>query len=193
MREENLNRNTFLAKRDVFTIGGAFRIMTPEGKLVFYSRQKLFKLREDIRVYADIEKTKEVLCIQARQILDFSAAYDVVDSETKEKVGALRRKGFHSIMRDKWEILDKSDNYLGKIEEDSLFKAIIRRFFFNLLPQTYTLTSKTGKPLGAIRQIFNLFIHKFSIDFSQDKEKALDRRLGLAGVILLLAIEGKQR
>ena len=192
MREEILNRDKFLAKRDVFTIGGAFRIMTPEGKLVFYSRQKLFKLREDIRVYADIKKAKEVLCIHARQILDFSAAYDVIDSETKEKLGALRRKGFHSIMRDKWEILDKSDNYLGKIEEDSLFKAIIRRFFFNLLPQTYTLTSKTGKSLGTIRQIFNLFVHKFSIDFSQDKGKVLDRRLGLAGVILLLAIEGKQ-
>ena len=193
MREEILNRNTFVAKRDVFTIGGAFRIMTPEGRLVFYSRQKLFKLREDIRVYADIEKTKEILCIQARQILDFSAAYDVIDSETKEKVGALRRKGLHSIMRDKWEILDKNDNYLGKIEEDSLFKAIIRRFFFNLLPQTYALMSKAEKPLGRIRQIFNLFIHKFSIDFSQDKEKILDRRLGLAGVILLMAIEGKQK
>ena len=30
------------------------------------------------------------------------AAYDVTDSQTGEKVGALRRKGFKSILRDEW-------------------------------------------------------------------------------------------
>jgi len=193
MREEILQGNKFLAKRDVFAIGGAFRIMTPEGGLLLYSRQKLFRLKEDIRVYADLEMTQEVLHIQARQILDFSAAYDVIDSQTKERIGVLRRKGFRSIFRDKWEMLDRAENYLARIEEDSMLKAMIRRWAFNLLPQTYSIVDNNEKRLGEIKQLFNLFIHKFSIDFSSDLENKLDRRLGLAAVILLLAIEGRQR
>ena len=45
-----------------------------------FSEQKMFRLREDIRVYSDESKSQEVLSIKARQILDFSAAYDVVDT-----------------------------------------------------------------------------------------------------------------
>ncbi|MCK4810053.1 MAG: hypothetical protein KAS99_03840 [Candidatus Omnitrophica bacterium] len=188
-----MSRDKFFAKRDVFVIGGAFRIMTPEGKLLLYCRQKLFKLREDLRVYSDPEKKKEVLHIQARQILDFSATYDVIDSETKEKIGVLRRKGLRSMIRDNWEILDKNDNYLASIMEDSLAKAMIRRWLFNLLPQTYYMVNSSQSRLGEIKQFFNPFIHKFSMDFSADRAKSLDRRLGLAAVILLLAIEGRQQ
>ncbi|HEC69549.1 MAG TPA: hypothetical protein ENI31_04630 [Candidatus Omnitrophica bacterium] len=193
MREEILKRDKFLAKRDVWTIGGAFRIMTPEGKLLLYSRQKLFRLKEDIRVYADLERKREVLHIQARQIIDFAAAYDVIDSLTREKIGVLRRRGFSSIFRDKWEILTSDESYLAKIEEDSLFKATIRRWVFNLIPQTYYIVDSRERRLAEIKQFFNPFIHKFFVDFSLDKEKVLDKRLGLAGVILLLAIEGRQR
>ena len=192
MKEDILTRNRFLAKRDVFAIGGAFRIMDEQGRLLLYSRQKLFKLREDIRAYYDLERTREVLYIQARQIIDFSAAYDVIDSETKEKVGVLRRKGFKSMFRDKWEILDKNDNYLASIEEDSLLMAMVRRWFANIIPQTYNIVDRKGNRMGVIRQLFNIFVHKFDIDFSFDREKKLDRRLGLASVILLLAIEGRQ-
>lgn len=193
MNMEILSRNNFLAKRDVFTIGGAFRIMTPEGKLLLYSRQKLFKLKEDIRVYYDLEKQREALNIKAQQIIDFSAAYNVIDSQSKEKIGALRRKGFHSILRDKWEILDKNDKVIARIEEDSTAKALIRRLLFNLLPQAYSINSSQGKQLGTLQQFFNPFIHKFSVDFLPDEEKTLDARLGLASVILLLCIEGRQR
>jgi hypothetical protein len=192
MNAEILSRNKFLAKRDVFAIGGAFRIMTPQGRLLLYSRQKLFKLKEDIRIYYDIERQREALNIKARQMIDFSAAYDVVDSQTKEKIGALRRKGFHSMVRDKWEILDKDDNLIARIEEDSMAKALVRRFLFNLLPQSYSIKSNDGKSLGTLQQFFNPFIHKFSANFLTKSEKPLNIRLGLAAVILLLGIEGRQ-
>jgi len=46
--------------------------------------------------------------------------------------------------------------------------------------------------LGKINQAFNPFIQWFTVDFSPDFEKILDRKLGIAAVILLLAIEGRQ-
>jgi hypothetical protein len=81
----------YLLKRQVFALAGKFRVYESGGKLVLFSEQKMFKIREDIRVYSDESKTQEVLMIKARQIMDFSAAYDVVDSATGQMGGALRR------------------------------------------------------------------------------------------------------
>jgi len=82
---------SYLLKRQAIALTGKFRFYDPMGNLVMFSEQKMFRLREDIRVFSDEAKSQEVLSIQARQILDFSAAYDVVDTAYGQKVGALRR------------------------------------------------------------------------------------------------------
>ena len=183
--------NQYLLKRQAFALAGKFRFFDPSGKLVLFSEQKMFKLREDIRVYSDESKTQEVLTIKARQIMDFSAAYDVVDSATGQKVGALRRKGLKSILRDEWEILDVSDNVIGKLFEDSMLLALIRRFLSNLVPQNYDITMGTDR-VADLKQNFNPFAYQLSVDFSMDISQKLDRRIGLAAGILLAAVEGRQ-
>ena len=193
MIEEITGQSKFIIRRDVFAIGGAFRVLSLENKLLLYSRQKIFKLKEDIRVYNDLEMHDEVLFLNARQILDFSGAFDVIDSKTNEKIGALRRKGIRSMIRDKWEVLDENDNLFAYIEEDSMGMALLRRFLTNLIPQKFTISdTNTNNTLVKINQAFNPLIHWFTVDFSSDYEKKLDRRLGIAAVILLLAIEGRQ-
>ncbi len=183
--------NQYLLKRQVFALAGKFRCFEPGGKLVLFSEQKMFKLREDIRVYSDESKTQEVLMIKARQIVDFSAAYDVVDSSTGQKVGALRRKGLASILRDEWEILDVGDNVVGKLFEDSMALALLRRFLSGLIPQNYDITVGTNR-VADLKQNFNPFSYQLNIDFSMDTSQQLDRRLGLAAGILLAAVEGRQ-
>jgi uncharacterized protein YxjI len=183
--------NQYLLKRQVFALTGKFRFFDPSGNLVLFSEQKMFRLREDIRVYSDESKTQEVLMIKARQIVDFSAAYDVVDSSTGQKVGALRRKGLASLLRDEWEILDVGDNVVGKLFEDSMGLALVRRFLSGLVPQNYDITLGTNR-VADLRQNFNPFSYQLNVDFSMDVNKLLDRRLGLAAGILLAAVEGRQ-
>lgn len=183
--------NQYLLKRQVFALAGKFRFYAPNGQLVLFSEQKMFKLREDIRVYADEGKTQEVLMIKARQILDFSAAFDVVDSASGQKIGALRRKGLASLLRDEWEILDVSDNVIGKLFEDSMGLALIRRFLTNLVPQNYDITIGTNR-VADLKQTFNPFSYQLNLDFSMDVARQLDRRIGIAAGILLAAIEGRQ-
>src|SRR5512146_2095949 len=101
--------NNYLLKRQVFALTGKFRIYDPSGNLVLFSEQKMFRLREDIRVFADEGKNQEILMIKARQIIDFSASYDVIDSAANQKVGVLRRRGLKSLLRDEWEVLDVND------------------------------------------------------------------------------------
>jgi uncharacterized protein YxjI len=183
--------NQYLLKRQVFALAGKFRFYEPGGQLVLFSEQKMFKIREDIRVFSDESKTQEVLMIKARQIIDFSAAYDVVDSATGQKLGALRRKGLASILRDEWEVLDVSDNVVGKLFEDSMGLALVRRFLSNLVPQNYDITIGTDR-VADLKQAFNPFAYQLNVDFSMDVNQRLDRRVGLAAAILLAAIEGRQ-
>jgi uncharacterized protein YxjI len=183
--------NQYLIKRQVFALAGKFRVFDPAGQLVLFSEQKMFKLREDIRVYSDESKTQEVLMIKARQIVDFSAAYDVVDSATGQKAGALRRKGFASILRDEWEILDVGDNVIGKLFEDSMGLALVRRLLSGLVPQNYDITLGTSR-VADLKQNFNPFSYQLNLDFSMDIGRQLDRRIGIAAGILLAAVEGRQ-
>ena len=178
--------------RQVFALAGKFRVYDPMNNLVMFSEQKMFRLREDIRVYGDEAKTREVLSIKARQIMDFSAAYDVVDTEMNQKVGALRRKGWRSLLRDEWEVLDENDNVKGLLFEDSMGLAMLRRFLLgSWLPQNYDISFGESR-VADLKQNFNLFRYELNLDFSMDTSRMLDRRLGLAAGILLAAVEGKQ-
>ena len=184
--------NRYLLKRQVFALTGKFRYYDPMENLVMYVEQKMFKLREDIRVFSDENKSQEVLQIKARQIIDFSAVYDVIDSALNQKVGTLRRKGMRSILRDEWEVLDARDQVIGKLFEDSMELAMLRRILLgNLLPQNYDINFGEQR-VADLKQRFNLFRYEMDVDFSFDPAKTFDRRVGLAAGILLAAIEGRQ-
>ena len=187
----SFTHNKYLLKRQAIALTGKFRFYDPSGKLVLFSQQKIFKLREDIRVYADESQRQEVLKIKARSIIDFSAAYDVIDTTTNQHIGTLRRKGLKSILRDEWEVLNPAGQIIGSLFEDSMGLALIRRFLVNLVPQNYDI--RIGQSVVAdLKQRFNPFRYELDLDFSMDTANQLDRRLGIAAGILLAAIEGRQ-
>jgi uncharacterized protein YxjI len=182
----------YLVRRKFFKLfGGAFHIYDEAGNVVFYSKMKAFKLKEDLRLFTGEDMQQEVLSIKARSILDFGATYDVTDTASGKRLGALRRKGLKSLLRDEWLILDANDQEVGKIQEDSMALALVRRLLTNLVPQTFT-GDVGGTPVLSFRQHFNPFIQKISLDYSMDTGGKLDRRLGIAAAVLLSAIEGRQ-
>lgn len=182
----------YYLKRQVLALTGKIRLYIPNGQQVLYCQQKMFRLKEDVRAYDDESCTQELLYIQARSMIDFSAAYDVIDSLYGTKVGVLRRKGWRSIMRDEWEVLDPQDHPTGLLCEDNPKRAMIRRFITGrLLPQDFDLLIGE-KRVANLRQRFNLFRYEMDLDFSMDTEHLLDRRLGIAAAILLAVIEGRQ-
>ena len=183
----------YLLKRQILALTGKFRFYNQQGDLLLFSQQKMFRLKEDIRVYGDESKAQELLHIQARQIIDFSAAYDVIDSTLGQKVGVLRRKGFKSMLRDEWEVLDAYEQPIGLLFEDSIALALLRRLLLGtFLPQNYDLTIGEQR-VADLRQKFTLFGYQLMLDFNMDAARKLDRRLGIAAGILLATIEGKQQ
>jgi hypothetical protein len=124
--------------------------------------------------------------------MDFSAAYDVIDTELNQKAGALRRKGLRSLLRDEWEVLDANDRVVGQLFEDSIGMALLRRLLLGTwLPQNYDMMVGQTR-VADLRQNFNLFRYELNLDFSMDINHLIDRRVGIAAGILLAAVEGKQ-
>ena len=184
--------SSYLLKRQVFALTGKLRFYNPQGELALFVEQKMFQLKEDIRVYNDDQKSQEILLIKARNIIDWAAAYDVFDPAGGGKIGVLRRKGWSSMLRDEWEVLDANDQPLGKLLEDSVGYAMLRRILLgSLLPQNYDILFSETR-VADLRQKFNIFGYEMVLDFSMDPSNRLDRRLGIAAATLLAIIEGKQ-
>lgn len=189
---DNFQYDQYLLRRQPLALTGTFRLYTPNGEIVLFSKQKMFRLKEDIRVYTDESMAQELLHIKARQILGFSAAYDVLDNPSGTRVGTLRRKGVRSIVRDEWEILGASERLPGILPEDSTLYALLRRLFLgSTLPQNYAIWIGDNRAAD-IRQRSNLIRYELDLDFSMDRTHLLDRRLGIAAALLLGAIEGRQ-
>ncbi len=189
---ERLSSPTYLVRRKVFTLaGGAFHFYDGEGRLVLYSKLKAFRLKEDIRLFTGEDMREELLAIHARKVLDISATYDVTDSRTGERVGAIQRKGMRSLLRDEWILRNAVDQEIGLVREDSMGLALLRRFLTNLVPQRFDI-QVMGQRVATVRQNFNPFVLKLTVDFTLDPTGLLDRRLGLAAVLLLCAVEGRQ-
>jgi uncharacterized protein YxjI len=186
----------YLVRTKVFRLfGGAFHIYGSDGQLALYTEQKRFKLKEDIRLYSDESMSRELIRIATQSIFDIAGAYDVVDSVSGERIGTLKREGISStFLRDQWQVLDGEGNPIGQLQEDSMLKALARRFIDMvalLLPQQYHMTVGE-QTVATFRQRFNPIIMKLEVDFTHDPGQQLDRRLGLAAAVLLSAIEGRQ-
>ena len=144
MTSERFRQPTYQVRKKVFKLfGGSFDVYGPDGSLVLFASQKAFKLKEDIRLYGDKGKAEELLVIKARSIIDFSAAYDVEDPTSGQKLGAFKRKGWRSLLRDEWIVMDASDQEIGFLKEDNAMIATLRRFI-SLIPAELPLRGEWG-------------------------------------------------
>ena len=73
------------------------RVTDATGRLILYVHQKTFKLKEDVRIFADEAKTNELFRINADRIFDFSAKYHLSESATGRQLGHIKHRGMRSI------------------------------------------------------------------------------------------------
>ncbi len=185
----------YLVRRKFINLAGAsFRVFGEGGELVAFCRQKAFRLKEDIRVYADERRENELLVLKARSILDFGTTYDVA-LPTGERVGSFRRKGLRStFVRDEWMVFDESETQIALLREEGGL-AFARHWvdiIATFVPQKFDMTLTDGTPIASYRQHFNLLILNLGVTVHGEDER-LDDLMILAGACLLGAIEGRQR
>lgn len=93
-------------------------------QLLWYVRQKAFKLKEAITVYADEEQTRPLFTMQADRVLDFSARYTLTDAATQQVIGVVQRRGMRSFWRAKYEVERDGQVVFELTEENPMVKLI---------------------------------------------------------------------
>lgn len=192
-RWSNLN---YVVKERRLTFGRQYRIFGDGNVLVAYCKQKMFRLREDIRFFADESQAVELFRLRATKIIDFSGNFEVVESASGRVLGYLRRRGWKSLVRDEWLLFDAEQRPMGRLIEASGALAIVRRLLellsINLLPYTYDLrlgSEGQERTVGTVHERFQFFADTYDVRLTNDA--AVDSRLILGLTVCIDAIEGE--
>ena len=186
-----LDLNQYMIREKFWKIfGNKFWFEDVNEKRYGFCEQKRFKLKEDIRIYVDESKSHEWLKIKQKQMVDAWGGYDIMDSESGEHIGTVRRKFWASVLRTKWHLLDAAGNEIGILIEDSMGYALARRFLLGiLLPKKFHIEIGGGAEFVTMRQMFNPFIKKLVVNIPPSH--TLDRRFIAGLAIVIAAIDGR--
>ena len=88
------------------------------GNEILYVRQKLLKLKDKIRVFADSSQADQLYEIDADRILDWSARFTFTDRQGRV-LGSVRRLGTKSLWKATYEIADAYGREIFRIEEEN--------------------------------------------------------------------------
>lgn len=184
------DQDHFIIKQKVLAVAQQYSILTQDEQLIGYVKQRLLKLKEDIRIFTDETMTQEVLHIKQQQVLDFSGTFAVTDPTSGQLIGYLKRKGLKSALKDTWEILDPKGQPMAQILESGGGLTLLRRLIppLRLIPKTYTV-EMSGQVITEYKQRFKIIGDIWELDFSMDPNHVLDRRLGICGAMMMAMVE----
>lgn len=178
----------YTIKRPFFTLlGRTFRIYDPNGQQVLFVKHKAFSLKDRWTIYTDDSMTVPLVSVGARQIFGVDITTDVFDAATNQPIGAVRSKGFKSIIRDTWEVLGPGDAPIGSLQEDS--NALLRRFLPILLGKWHIEVG--GREVARLTQVFRFFEKEFTLELADPTSRApgTDSRFVIACALLALVKE----
>jgi hypothetical protein len=179
------------------------RMRDAAGNEVFYVHQKTFKLKEDVRIYSDESKSREMYNIRADRILDFSAKYHIYSSESGGHVGALKHRGLRSIWNATYEIYDPNDQQSHLLKEDNPwikvldglsdmipFVGLFTGYIFN---PTYTVyrgvDKETGQPVMQLAKKPAFFESSFEIQKLDESVQGDEELRILLAMIMAVQME----
>ena len=147
----NVNHARVVEKR--LTFGRQYHIESPAGTTVGFCKQKVFKLREDVRVWTGPDQQQELWRLATQKILDFNASFQVIDSATNGVLAVVRRKGWKSIFKPVWLLFDAGGQERGTFSVDSGWMVLLRRKLplgGLIFPTTYHLRLHTPNGLREV-------------------------------------------
>ena len=157
----------------VFAIASQIYVTDSAGDVVYYVKQKLFKLKEDITVFGDEAQKQPRFSIRADRVIDFSASYAFKDASGKP-VGAVKRQGLKSLWKSHYDVRDAAGNPAMTIAEenpwikvlDSLLDRVpvvgmVTSYFLN---PSYAVTLADGRVAMRLVKKPSIFERRFEIE-----------------------------
>jgi hypothetical protein len=186
-------QNYYRIRKKVLTVWNKYWIEDQNKNILGFSKQKMFKLKEDIRVYTDEKMQTELFQIRQQEILDIWGTFAVIDTNTNTILGYIRRKALKSsFLWDEWQVLDAHKRPVGGIEEQK-GRGLARKFVpgGKLIPEKMTLTLN-NQPVAEINQSFKIIGDIWELK-CMAVPQWFDRRVLLGGLLLMGMIERQHK
>ena len=175
------------------------KVTDASGQVVLYTKQKAFKLKEAVTVFADVEQTRPLYTINADRVLDFNAKYNIADSSGRP-LGAIARKGRKSLWRAQYEVGDGGGAPLTIREENGWVKVgdavfgeipVLGIFSGYLFNPTYLLTNSAGAPLMRLSKQPAFMEGRFRIEKLADMSET-DETRAVLGFLMMVLLERRR-
>lgn len=180
----------------VTTFHSDFSITESNGNILYYVRQKMFRLKEKVEVFSDRNRINKQFTIEAGDWLDFNTNYEFLN-ENKEREGRLARKGWRSLWKSHYEIFNAADQQIFLVTEKNPWTKFLDSFvgeipilgFFTgyLFNPSYLVKNKKDEIIAELIKNPSFFGRKFSLKKlgEIDLEEQNNLLLGLFMMILL--------
>lgn len=181
----------------LLAIASQIYVRDANGNLIGYVKQKLFKFKEEINVFADEGQTQKLFGIKADRVLDFSANY-AFTSANGLHIGSIKRRGMRSIFKANYEIADASGNQVMQIHEENAWIKVVDSllgevpllgmftgYFFN---PSYVVERMDGSPVAKLAKQPAFFEGKFKLELVGPVSEEEQTRI-LLSVLMMTLLE----
>ncbi|HEV7375539.1 MAG TPA: hypothetical protein VGN95_12525 [Pyrinomonadaceae bacterium] len=165
-----------------------------QGNLIFYVKQKAFKLKDAVTVFADAEQTRPLYNINADKMMDFSARFHFTD-QNGQQLGSVKRQGMKSIWKARYDILDGENPVMMIAEENPWTKVfdallgelpIVGMFTGYLFNPSYQVTHTNGAVLMRLIKKPAFFESKFIVEKHAELPPAEETRAVLSLLMMIM-------
>jgi len=180
----------------IIAIAPQISVTDAGGRLLLYVKQKAFKLKEKVTVFADQEQTRPLYSIGADRIIDFQAQYDITTAAGGQ-IGAVKRRGMRSIWRAHYDVLRGGTPVLTIREANPWIKVLdhvlgelpvlgmLTGYAFN---PAYLVARPDGTVVLRVQKQRALWEGKYRVT-KQAELASGEEELALLGVLMMLLLE----
>ncbi len=179
------------------TISSFIRVVDATGQLVSYVKQRAFRLREDVTIFADEAQAQPVYHIKANKIIDIGATYSITSADGRP-LGAVRQRGMRTFWKATYDILDESGSAIGLIHEQDAWVKVIDGLIGEIplvgfviqqwINPTYLIDGADGVTLLRLRKRPSLIERRFLLEQDSPLPSRLEQ-LALPAVLMVVLLE----
>jgi hypothetical protein len=182
----------------LMALGSRLTVTDARGTLVFYVKQKAFKLKESVTVYADEGQTRPLYTINADRILDVSPRYRVADTGGAE-IAVVQRFGMRSFWKAHYEVHQGGRRTFLIREENPWIKVldgvvgsipVVSLFAGYMLHPAYILSRGEGEaPVLRIAKRPALFEGRFQIAAVEAPAPTESVEVAVVSILMMVLLE----
>ena len=178
-----------------------FSITDNSGKEIMYIEQKLFALRESIKIFNNQTEKNQIYNIKTSKVIDFGAQYYFYNgSNDTDSLGSIKQEGLKTITRATYNIFDKTNNLKFTITETDPWVRLVD-FLFSQIPilgwfsgyvfhPSYDVINKeTNQIVMKLTKISSFFERQFKIEVSDSNLNQEDELSCLLGLIMMIQLQ----